>query len=67
MWDALGFGIMCGCKMNVRTRQNRLGRGVRRGCDGVGAMHWGLSLFSHRTSRCTRYLSNTNADRKKGY
>lgn len=36
MWNALGFGIMCGCKMNVRTRQNRRGCCVRHGRDGEG-------------------------------
>lgn len=34
--DALGFGIMCACEMNVRTRQNRFARGVLRGRGGVG-------------------------------
>ena len=27
VWDVLGFGIMCECEMNVRTRQNRMRRG----------------------------------------
>lgn len=50
VYDALGFDIIHRCKMNVRTRHNRLGRGVRRGRDGVDdsrrshePMHWCLS------------------------
>ena len=36
MLNVVEFGIICRCKMNVRTRQNCNGCGIRHGHDSVG-------------------------------
>lgn len=54
--DAVGFGIIRGHTMNVKTKQERLGCGVRRGHDDA-------KLCDDHTILCTlSYLSLLNYD-----